>query len=66
MNSIDTYPDNDGEQRPAARGQVDVRIQQVLVQVGVRQQRQFGQNSRHLKVNVIRLQNREAHLLEIY
>lgn len=30
-----SYPDDDGEQRPAAGGQVDVGIQQVLVQVGV-------------------------------
>lgn len=39
VNSSNIYPDNDGEERPAARGQVDVRIQEVLVQVGVGQQR---------------------------
>lgn len=34
----ESYPDNDREQRPAARGQVDVRVQLVLVQVGVGKQ----------------------------
>lgn len=60
----DSYPDNDGEERPAAGGQVDVRIQEVLVQVRVGQQRQLGQNSRHLQVHVIRLQDREGHQLQ--
>ena len=32
----ETYPDNDGEQRPTARGQVNVGVQQILVHVGVR------------------------------
>lgn len=32
---ITAYPDDDREQRPAARGQVDIRVQQVLMQVGV-------------------------------
>lgn len=57
----DSYPDNHGKERPVARRQVDVGIQEVLIQVGVGQQRQFGENSRHLQVNVIRLQDREGH-----
>lgn len=31
----DSYPDDDREERPAARGQVDIGVQKVLVQVGV-------------------------------
>lgn len=30
-----SYPDNDWEERPAARGQVDIGVQQVLVHVWV-------------------------------
>lgn len=59
----DAHPDNDGEEGPAAGGQVDVRIQEVLVQVRVGQQREFGQNSRHLQVHVIRLQDRRTSAL---
>lgn len=56
----DSYPDDDREQRPAARGQVDVRVQQVLVQVGVWQQRQLGQHSGHLQVDIVGLEDREG------
>lgn len=56
----DSYPDDDGEEGPAAGGQVDVGVQEVLVQVRVGQQGQFGQNGRHLQVHVIRLQDADG------
>lgn len=58
------YPDDDREQRPASRGQVDIGVQQVFIQVRVWQQRQFGQHSSHLQVDIIGLEDREERRLK--
>lgn len=49
------YPDEDGEERAAARGQVEVGIQQVLVEVGVGEGSQVGQHRGHLQVQAVGL-----------
>lgn len=56
--NLQSYPDDDGEQGPAAGGQADVGVQQELVQVGVWEQRQLGQHGGHLQVNVVGLQEK--------
>lgn len=50
-----THPDQDGEQRAAAGGQVDERVQQVLVQQRVAEGAQTGQDGRQLQVHLVRL-----------
>lgn len=56
---IVTHPDNDGEERSAGGGQVNVRVQQVLMQVWMGQQGQLRQHRRHLEVHIVRLEERE-------
>lgn len=49
------YPDEDGEERAAAGGQVEVGVQQVLVEVGVGEGGQVGQHRGHLQVQAVGL-----------
>lgn len=64
-NTSPPYPDDDREQRPTPGGQVDIRVQQVFVQVRMRQQRQLGEHGGHLQVHVVGLEGREGTALKI-
>lgn len=44
LHQVPNYPDEDREQVPAARGQVDVGVQEVLVDKGVGEEGEPGQD----------------------
>lgn len=49
------YPDQHREEAATARGQIDIGVQQVLVDVGVGEEGKPGQERGHLQVQAVRL-----------
>jgi hypothetical protein len=56
-----THPDEHREQGAGSRGQDDVGVQQVLMEVGVREHGQPGQHRCHLEVQLIGLRETHTH-----
>lgn len=55
LHQVPYYPDQHREEAAAARGQIDIGVQQVLVDVGVGEEGKPGQERGHLQVQAVRL-----------